>query len=216
VLKKLASIVVLLFISFSFWGCSYDIEFDDELAEVEELIWAEYSDYIVLNRVPDIDNEHQTVSWRIDFRREYIWSEKRTDEKDPYELMEEIRTLLNDYLTSNDSYLLASYKSEVYFLRPPEHVYTIGEPSVSVGILRNFSLYAGEHYDIFCSVDYSFYGDWDSVTGKEDIYEITMNDCSIEDIERVVGSLPDVRYVLVYDEGITQELAEHYPDIEFV
>ena len=215
-IKKLASIVVLLFISFSFWGCSYDIEFDDELAEVEELIWAEYSDYIVLNRVPDIDNEHQTVSWRIDFRREYIWSEKRTDEKDPYELMEEIRTLLNDYLTSNDSYLLASYKSEVYFLRPPEHVYTIGEPSVSVGILRNFSWHDDEHYNLFYSVDYSFYDDWDCLTGKVDIYEITMNDCSIEDIERVVGSLPDVRYVSVYDEGITQELAEHYPDIEFV
>ena len=154
-IRKTISVIMILIIAFSFCGCSKNVEFDDEFAEVAELIMSEYSDYIVLNHAPDIDDEHQTISWTIDFRREYISNKARIYEKDPYEIMGEIISLINDYLDSNDTCLLATYNSEVHFMRPR----IIGE--TSVGVFRNYSLWTGEHIGVFRSTEYTVYPDLD-------------------------------------------------------
>lgn len=154
-IRKTISVIMMLIIAFSFCGCSKNVEFDNELAEVAELILSEYSDYIVLDHAPDIDDENQTISWTIDFRREYIWNKARIYEKDPYEIMGEIRSLINDYLTSNDTCLLATYRSEVHFMRP--HI--IGE--ASVGTISNYSLWTGELDGVFRGIQYNIYPDLD-------------------------------------------------------
>ena len=78
-IRKTISVIMILIIAFSFCGCSKNVELDDEFAEVAELILSEYSDYIVLNHAPEIDDENQLFLGRSVFaesisgtRKEYM------------------------------------------------------------------------------------------------------------------------------------------------
>ncbi len=217
VMRKILAIILIVSALFVFVGCEKAPQLYDDISDVQEYIWAEYSDYILFDVVPTIDHDKKTISWTISFRGKYIWNEKKTEQTPPTEVMEGIRECINEYISTDASQLLGVYKSEIVFLRPAKSPFsgTAEDVACSVGWLRNYSN-DGLKYDLFSSVDYSFFDEWDCILGKEDIIEIGMRRSQADIVASVVESLPNLKRVYVYDIDVATELSEHYPDIEFV
>lgn len=215
-MKRLFTIIVLcFFMTISLAGCTAQPVYDEGFEAIEERIYSEYKDYIVIQS-PKINNDENTIEWEITFKSSYIWNDKRKAETDPSMIMESIRDILNDYVVSDSSSILNDYRVEIMFVCPAEHGGSSAGMNTFVGSFRNYDQYDLTQYELFGGVDYSYYNNWDFVKGKDDVYDVYFKEITFDEASEIIDSLTNVELVTIFDDDVESRLTEAYPDIQFV
>ena len=214
-MKRILSVLLCVISLLSLVGCTSQPIYDEGFEAIEERIYSEYKDYIVLN-TPTINNDENPIEWEITFKSSYIGNDKRKAETDPSMIMESIRDILNDYVASDSSSVLNDHRVEIMFVCPREHGGSSTGMNTFVGSFRSYDQYDLTLYELFGGVVYSYYNNWEYVKGKDDVYDVYFQEITFEEASEIIDSLANVDLVTVFDDDVESRLQEAYPDVQFV
>ena len=232
------SIIVIISIILSvciFFGCYYPRErsqvYHENVEDIERYIVDELGDYIIIDGFdPDVYYEPSSrfngkiAEWYICFRRSYINDEAKTKTVTPISIIERVRFLYNQYVSSHEDYYLDGSVVEMRFNildnNTPayvpyakttnwdfENVQPSGRELNSVCLLRPDSNH-----------NYPFaFGEWDYYYVHQDIEIAQMDeDSSMDQIIEVADNMPYLKYIAVKDQDTADEASRLRPDVKFV
>ena len=231
VYEKTNVVFLLIVLLLTFASCSrdfYDVkqaEYHEGFEEIEQVVLAEYSDYIVFSE-PIVNEEENTIIFEIGFLRTYIRS--RLAKQNPYELIESVREIINQYIyTNNGTSFFSECKISIVFYKPNDYKWSTDDYySRPIAALYNYRPYnydvSGNNafYEYLDCVEFYYYNGWvnyfrdgEFLSGVSDIKELYMiNDYSANDVINVINNIQNLEYAVVGTNNI-DELRKLRPDI---
>lgn len=211
--KKLSILMLLLL--FFLTSCVYQNDapqsvFHENVDGLEHYVIDELGDYIVFSPPAIYENN---LTWVITFRRSYIENGNLMENTPPTVIMENVRTMINEFSSEHRDCLINSCKTTINFYLPSAGITDVGAEQESVGTILNYNSHnSEEQYSGLCAVIYPDDYSLDCLKGSDSIFQIELPDSSIEDILEIIDSLPNLQTVYVSD-GIKEELTGLRPDI---
>ncbi len=194
-------------------------DYHEGLEEIEQEVLSVYGEYIKFSEPSEDPRHDNAIEWNVFFLRSYINSEKETDTLSPYQIIEDVREMLNKHLDSCE--LFEGKLVGINFIKPPRNRYTSAEGYASFASIQNYSFVFENRYDSFACINYENCEELaDLVRNKVDVSEVVLFSEDVNEIAGIIEALPNVSLVVLDEclskEEILQQLSQEYPYITFV